>query len=319
MQPQDKTLLERAWLQTWILGPTRQDRAVFHFHTDQSSVVVRLPADVDRNQIEMRLDGQTAATAPVDSDRLSVAVDGSQGGTSHTLELRYQRPAPSDRFEVLRVEPVRLECRPTGAHVFWQLVLPGYLHVTSDPPGLAPESWLGWDHYRWGRQPTHDQPYLEQWSGAEATPPPPPALNAYLFSAFEIPESIEVTVTARSWLVFLGSAVVFGFGLLLLYTRLKQSPLFWLCLVTAVFVLVATRPEVAVIASVSILVGGVMTLGTMILRSTMLGAAGMRKPRLPSSSVVLSQAGVTQPWTPPGGSAFSEEETTTAMHASESR
>jgi hypothetical protein len=66
------TVVERAWLQTWISGRARQDRAVFRFRTLGALAAIELPPALESTEIEILLDGQPIEATSRSAGRLVV-------------------------------------------------------------------------------------------------------------------------------------------------------------------------------------------------------------------------------------------------------
>ena len=56
--PPESTIVDRAWIQSWLTPTARQDRAVFQFVTDRKELEVVLPAGVAADQTAAMVDGQ---------------------------------------------------------------------------------------------------------------------------------------------------------------------------------------------------------------------------------------------------------------------
>ena len=182
------------------------------------------------------------------------------------LELRYQHSVELISGGRLRTALPRLVCRPVSVPVYWQLVLPHGWQVARSPAAMAGEYWLGWNQFRWGRQPTRSQADLEQWSGATVVSPPPPSASEYLYSAFDVPLAVEVVVARQAWLIGAATLLVFGLGLLCVYTPIARKFSFWLAVALALLALLLVYPEVTLLAGQAVFWGGAMTLAAMVLR-----------------------------------------------------
>src|SRR5690606_15865474 len=90
-QQADVVLLEKSWLQTWIVDRRRQDRAVFQFRPLGRNMMVDLPRPMSLQEIEVLLDGQPVEAEMPSAQRLVVPVSAGGPVTSRTLELRYQQ------------------------------------------------------------------------------------------------------------------------------------------------------------------------------------------------------------------------------------
>jgi hypothetical protein len=207
------TVVDRVWLQTWITDDMRQERAAFRFRSVGRLVTVELPPDTVANEVEVLLDGEPADVASREAGRIAVrlapAATGAENEASavddadpHTLELRYRR-ATNDRIVTRRrFTPPQWIGMTALSEVYWQIVLPGDLHVIRAPQQLAAASQWQWLGNFWGRRPTRSHAELEEWVGAASQLPPSAAQNEYLYSGLAAVSSIEI-ITAPRWLIVL--------------------------------------------------------------------------------------------------------------------
>jgi hypothetical protein len=212
-RPQD-TKVTRAWLQTWQVGAMVQDRAVFQYHTSGSAVTVELPPQVATQEVEVLADGELAHVSARQEGRLIVdvpsqvrsalsAVDATP--VSHTLELRYRRPAPLGLIARHEFTPPQLVGSSALSEVYWQVVLPGDRHVVQAPAALVPVEPWQWLEVFAGRHAAKLQSEMEEWAGATNQLAPTEAQNAYLYSGLAPVASIEM-LTAPRWLVVLAAS-----------------------------------------------------------------------------------------------------------------
>ena len=196
------TTVERAWLQTWQVGSTIQDRAVFKFRTTGSAVTVELPPLMAVQEVEVLADGELAQVSTRQEGRLIVELAKSStanalGSASHTLELRYRRPAPVGLVARHEFTPPQLVGTSALSEVYWQVVLPGDRHVVRTPGQLVPVDAWQWLEVFWGRPTTKTQAEMEEWAGASSQLGPSSAQNAYLFSGLAPVASIEMLTAPR--------------------------------------------------------------------------------------------------------------------------
>ena len=305
--------LECGWVQSWITKNQRQERAVFRFRTAYATVFAQLPFDLESTEIEVLLDGNPWQHELAAGNRLAIALPAESQRVSHTLELRYQLPATLPFWGKLSSALPRLVCRVASAPIYWQLVLPRGWQVAASPEHLLPDYWLGWKHYRWGRQPTLSQADLEQITGADSLVAPPTLSAQYVYRAFEIPAEIEVVVLRQVGLLLAGVLGAFGLGVLALRTALAQSGLFWLALALTLLVGIFSYPEVTLLAVQVVLAGGLMTFATSVLRRVF---AKEILPPISATSNPLQESAVeaTETWQPkPLGENPAPSETTATM------
>ncbi len=308
-----QSILERVWLQTWLVGSVQQDRAVFRFRPQRPTIVVRLPPEIAEQPIEVLLNHQVVSYESLDENRIVVALPEAQREESHTLELRYQQSVALAGWKTLRTTAPQLECRSTGAQVIWQLILPPEWCATSVPESLIAEYWVGWKNLRWGRQPTCSQTDLRLWAGAAPSLPPPPSSVQYVFRASEDLSSVQIAVVPRLWLCLAGGLVAFGIGLLGMYTTLARQRVFWLAIAILLLLLVASYPEGVVLAIQILLLGGAMTLAAGLLRRALQGRAKGTSIRLMGSAASMTSP--TESWSKAQASDVSLRQPTTSLPA----
>jgi hypothetical protein len=299
--------LETAWIQSWIAGDVRQDRAVYRFHTSFPYAVLHLGEALAETELEVRLDGQVVPFVRLASERLSVQLGDASETISHTLELRYQTPARLPHWGALETNYPRLECRTGSAPVYWQVILPRAMHVATEPAGLGGDYWLGWKDYRWGRQPTLGQIDLERMTSALPGVTPPASVNQYLFRGFQLADPLRVVVIGQAWLVLVSSLAAFGLGLIWIRTSLASRPMFWLVVSLVLLALVFARPEVSLLVAQAILWGGIMTLGAEILRKVFGGSGLPGRGGPPTSSYIPASTAATESWNAATGESPSAE------------
>jgi hypothetical protein len=217
------TIIDRAWIQTWLTEKVRQDRAVFRFRSTDAEVRLALPDGASADEIEAWLDGQPTSPQVSKQRELSIALDAA-AGPNHVLELRYQfvdRPSPGNlQFTAPQWKPGLWVRR-----VYWQLILPGSEHLLLTPNDLTPEFAWNWNGLFWQRDPSLEQADLEHWIGARVTAAEPGRSNRYLFSTAGSNVSLDVTTARRSVIVFVASLLVLAVGLILIYVPASRHPL----------------------------------------------------------------------------------------------
>jgi len=254
IQRADATIIQQTWIQTWIAGADRRDRAVFRIRTTQSRIQATLPAN-----------GKHAATLN------SAAIDGRQavpvthrGAESIELVLS-NAPATAAREHVIELWYSITGGRPTGTHwtlhaatlegmdrthtCYWQLVLPSTdIMMTGDRHGVLERRWR-WNWFGWYREPWQEQSDLEDLLGASHQDPVPSNTNLYLFVTLGAPRTLGTVTVARSLVVLAVSGLVLTIGLLLIYVPRLRHPASLLIGGVAVLALAARAPDVAIIAA----------------------------------------------------------------------
>ncbi len=229
-QQRETTVVERAWILTWLAQDQRRERAVFRFTTEEKQLELVLPGTVDPARVELFVgpakieDRKKLPVRQTAEGRLLVTLPGNQGDPSQWLEVWYDladpRPGPG-RFSI---ELPRLAGEVWVRRMYWQLVLPRNEHVIVPPRGFTMESKWAWNGLFWGRQPVMDQFQLEAWSGAKHLPELPNAASPYLFSSMGSAGRCELR-TASRWSIVLGASLaVLVTGLGLIYVPVSRHP-----------------------------------------------------------------------------------------------
>lgn len=264
------TTVERVWLQVWLAGDVRQDRAVYRFHTTGPSAVVELPEKVMPEEVEVLLDAQLAEVETPSAGRLVVQLprpkesadvaNAANAPVSHTLEMRYRRTGSQGTLFRRQLTPPQLVGRNSLAEVYWQIVLPGDLHVVEAPSQLTSSSEWQWLGTFWGRRPTLGQEELEKWTGASAQLAPASNQNQYLFSGLSPVSSIEMVIAPRWLIVLAASAVVLAMTMAWIYVPGVRRG--WLVFALACLVagLAAAYPAPAVLLGQASLLGLILSM-----------------------------------------------------------
>lgn len=266
------TLVERAWLQTWLTGGMRQDRVAFRFRTAGYSVSVELPPDTAASDVEVLLDGAPADTALREAGRISVPLVSSgedRSGKSeqvdtmrpHTLELRYRRVSGDRVLTRRRLTPPQLVGMQSLTDVYWQIVLPADRHVIQSPSQLAAASEWQWLGSFWGRRPTRSQAELEQWVGATTQQAPTAAQNEYLYSGLAPVASIEVITAPRWFIVLVSSGLVLAVAVAWIYIPAVRRWWLAVALACALAVLAVAYPAPAMLIAQASVLGIILAMG----------------------------------------------------------
>jgi hypothetical protein len=288
--------LDRLWLQSWLSGGRRRDRAAFPFMLREGPLRVRLPRGADpatlivlvngRRLADERISLERSSQAPRISRQTLVALDvGLESDGPVDVELWYgfldQQPGTWRRT----LEAPTFPDVGWVRHVFWQLVLPPNEHAATPPPGLTAEHVWRRRGWFWEREPALGQRELERWSGASEQAQPATS-NSYLYSSFGAAPTLELYVVPRSAAVLGASGLVLlaGMGLLRRPPRRQRAWIAEIGLAGAVAVMigVALSPETAVLIGQSAAFGaGCVALLWLL---TKIGPAARRPPVVGSTA-----------------------------------
>ncbi len=301
------TVVEAAWVQTYLSSKARWERAVFRLTSDEEQLELVLPEGVDFRQVEVVLGPENAEErqrVPVQpgapESRLLIPLPDDSRHRRQCLEVQYgfldPRPGPGR---------VSLELPHLGGEVwvkrtYWELLVPRNEHVIVDPRGFTAEYRWGWTGSFWGRKPLLEQEQLEAWSGARRAVAPPEATGRYLFSSLA-PVTRSELRTANRWLIVLAaSSVVLAAGLLLIYVPACRHPAALLVAAVVLLGAVALYPGPALLASQAASLGlALALLGGLLNRLLGPGRGGLA--RREASSSVVDRSSTQARYPPPVG------------------
>jgi hypothetical protein len=216
------TVIDRAYIQTWLTTDARQDRAVYRFWTGENGLRISLPAGAQSDAVRVLLDGRPIPYRVPTEGELVLLLRGDQP-REHVLELSYpfrSRPAVG----ALRLDIPVMEGTRWTRQLFWQLITPGEEHLLAGPRTMSREDRWAWNGWRWGPRPRHGQRQLERWAGGMHQYQPPVSVNEYLFSSFGPVDRLSARTGMRHLILAVCSGLVLVVGLVLIYVPLLRRP-----------------------------------------------------------------------------------------------
>jgi hypothetical protein len=259
------TVIDRAWIQTWLTSTVRQDRAVFQLLTNQSELNFKLPPGAVLTQMAIFLDGKRIEVQQSPGERFSIPLSNDGELRRYNLEIMYFFSDAALMPARLKFDFPQIGSGAWNRRLYWQLILPQNQHVIADPQGFVSEYHWGFQRYFWGRQPLLSQNELETWVGAAHRTAPPESLNVYLFSALGTIEGGEVRTAARVWIVLFSSGAALVLGLLLIYVPSLRHPATLLVLAFSCLGLGMIYPEPTIMLAQTSCIGLVLALITALL------------------------------------------------------
>ncbi|MHC4398888.1 MAG: hypothetical protein ACYTG0_04330 [Planctomycetota bacterium] len=290
---QPATVVERAWIQTWLTQDSRYERAVFQLAGGAGELELVLPDGADTRHVQLflgpqRPEDREALKVPMTPEgHLRIPLRNGPTPPRQWLEVRYAFAGQRQQEGRLSLELPHLTGNVWFRQTYWQLVLPRNEHVIVEPEGLTPEYRWAWNGCFWGRKPVLEQSELEAWCGAESLTAVPKAANRYLFSNLG-PVAGCTLRTARRWMIVLGASLpVLAAGLFLIYVPACRHPA--VLLVAAVGLLAAglLYPEPTLLAAQAASLGMALALVAALLRWTVGRRRRDLRPWEASSSVLF--------------------------------
>jgi hypothetical protein len=247
-------VVERAWIQSWLIDNARQERALFRVRSRAHSIALNLSSEVVTSDMEVMLDGRPVQPSLNGQRRLVLAWPTDE--SSHFLELRYRFTENPTSWLSATLTAPQFEDDVHIRRTYWQLVVPGDKHLLSAAPATSEFDWH-WDGLAFKRLNHLDQSELEEWAGGGVAPaeaPLPQSANAYLFSTSR-PETLHVSFARRGWLVLLSSAVFLFAVILFMRISALQSAWTLVLLGIALLVFAVAYPDLAILLGQASLIG----------------------------------------------------------------
>ena len=207
------TIVERAWLQTWLTSGIRVDRATYLVKSMDDSITIQLPPDavrehriivrVDRREIQPNLSPWGTLTIPILPEQHNRLVE---------IALDYRYAFVMSQFVV----PVILPSFTKDVLIqsqYWQVIIPQGKHIIGCPAGWTPEYHWIWNGLFWGRSPSIQMSDL----GFDTNEPAVSKASQYVFHHLQPPSYVELYVVNRSLIVLCSSGIALLVGLLLIY------------------------------------------------------------------------------------------------------
>jgi hypothetical protein len=256
-----RTIVELAWIQSYLVSAARHDRVVYRFRTNDEEVRLRLPSGVAPERAAYWLDGRPTAVRGDADDASIVAVELSResAGATHVFEIAYSVANSSSGGRERAVDaPVWLDEAQTLKTV-WQLALPEREYVLSDPAGMTPEFTWGWRPlvrsgdrsfgFQWGRQPSLDERRLARESGAVQDMSLPERTNQYVYTTLGAPDRLSVAAAGRSLILLVASGAALAIGLTIMYLPSPRRGAAWLALAVLLVGGAALYPALTVLVA----------------------------------------------------------------------
>jgi len=254
--------LRKMWIQTWLSGPVRQERAVFRFTSDADQLRVRLPASPRMGGIQAAINGQTAEVALRPPRTVLVPLPAPARGREVVLELWYAMDDASAAggWGRPQLQPPAFEAASAPQRLFWQVCLPGDEYLLLPPSTYASEmQWRAGEWPAW-MKPARSQEQLEAWTGASRQDPLPHGVNEYLFSSLGSAPELGFAIAGRRLILACGAGAALLLGLGLLHVRALRRPEALLAAALALAAVALAQPEAALLVAQAAGIGLVIAL-----------------------------------------------------------
>jgi len=258
------TVVQRAWVRTWLTPSDREDWAVFSFASSRKQLELMIPAGNAASQTNVWLDGRRVAGKPAADGKLIVPLNGDGARHRYVLDLQVHYPQRRPPRGSISIELPRPADDVWIRQLRWQLILPKDEHLISTPDGFTGEFVWGWDGFGFGRKPLMDEADLEAWAGTTVGERPATnGGNCYLFSNFGRSGDVgrcRLQTSGRAWIVLIASGAALVAGLLLIYVPASRHPATLLVAAVVLMCVGMLYPEPTLLIAQAALLGLALTL-----------------------------------------------------------
>lgn len=224
LRPYGSAFVDKVWIQSWIDGQWRHDRAAFWVTSPSDSLVVHLPAGSRTADVQVSIDGVATTPKPTPDARLELSLPRGESNSHHLVELNYRVANTGDGWGRLSLEPPQFGEPIWVRRTYWQVVLPETRHLfTSSGPYSGEFAW-SWNGLGWSRAPLAEQAELEEWIGTSHAAAMPTGSNRYLFSTLGNPEPLDTVTVGRGLMVLLVGGTVLLMALAVFYIAEVRHP-----------------------------------------------------------------------------------------------
>ncbi len=300
--------IERALVQTFLTDTARQDRVLLRLSANQPAIELTLPEGADMRSVVLAVNGRRVIAESVRQRNVTLSL--ADGTGEYVVEMRYHfaaRPPPG-RFAL---EGPQVKSARWVEQVYWELTMPAGEHALSAPAGYVEEQHWTWRDFFWRREPSLDEPGLENWI-ASASPGEAArrgndtdeagVANRYLFSTVGRIQPLDVRTLSRARLVLFASLPLLAAGLLLIYVRAARHPALLLLAGVALVGASVVAPESALLLAQASVLGLLLAAVAALLVRALPARPAAAPATVSGSSYVAIERGVTELYhRPPSG------------------
>jgi len=211
------TIVERAWLQTWLTGTIRADRATYLLRSTNDSITLELPPDsmreypvtvyVERQPIQPNISLARMLTIPIQPEQYNRLIE---------VSVDYRYSFNTSDFEVPIILPSFAK-ETLVQHQFWQVIIQQNKHIIGSPAGWTLEYDWSWNGLFWRRVPSirkSDIGFEPDSTDIEAIIS---ESSQYVFSHLQPASRVTLYIVNRSLIIFGSSSLALFIGLVLIY------------------------------------------------------------------------------------------------------
>ncbi|MDR1963669.1 MAG: hypothetical protein LBQ50_07815, partial [Planctomycetaceae bacterium] len=210
------TVIERAWLQTWLTGSLRQDHGIYLITSDRESVTIYLPSAAGKGKVFVSIDRNPVLADVSSKGELTFPLTIEQRQRSVLVEIVYRFP-----FETIHhfvdLELPHFDSESLVRCEYWQVILPQDRHILGIPTGWTPEYRWAWNNLFWGRVPSLQKKDIGLPDDSSENQSISTRSNQYLYSSLHPASEASFYIVERSLIVLFSSGLSLLIGLMLIY------------------------------------------------------------------------------------------------------
>ena len=260
------TVVDCAWLQTWLTGSIRVDRASFLVTSERCDrVLIRLPVEAARGRVFVYRDRQPIHVDVSSRGDLTVPLEDQQGRPV-LIEIEYRISPFEMPHQLVELELPHFDVgeETLVRNEYWQVILPQNRHILGVPGGWTPEyTWAWTKGFFWGRVPVLAPEDVGFEGNVAEINSIPTESNQYLFSSLHPPSNVTLCILTRSRIVLFSSGLALVIGLILIYFPKTRFPGSLFGLGVALLAMLLYRPAPVVLMLQASSFGVLLSLGTL--------------------------------------------------------
>ena len=212
------TIVERAWLQTWLTGNIRQDWATYLLRSTNDFVTLQLPPDSTReHRVSVQVNRQPILQPNISpTGMLTIPIAPEQYNRPIEVFVDYRYLFEMSDGEVSLILP-DFANETLVQHMFWQVILHPNQHIIGSPAGWTLEYDWSWNGLFWWRVPSIRKNDLGFEADSQTVEAEMSRASQYVFSHLQPPPHVTLYVINRSWIILVSSSIALFIGLVLIY------------------------------------------------------------------------------------------------------
>ncbi|MDR1483990.1 MAG: hypothetical protein LBT09_04115 [Planctomycetaceae bacterium] len=212
------TIVERAWIQTWLLDSVRVDRAIYVVSSSRDTLTIRVPDRVVPSKITAKKNGITIPIELTNGSQITIPLNESENGQTNTIELWYQISGVfRNKIQQIQFALPQFNDDVLVRREYWQLILPSGKFIPFSPTGWMPEYRYKCSGLSAGQKPafTMSDVGIAKKSVDEVLISD--NASEFLFSSISSLESVSFVLVDGSVIILVSGSIVLFAGLILVY------------------------------------------------------------------------------------------------------